>query len=122
TPVRAVGEGVVVFAGEAEQGSNTVAIRHDRQWENRYVFSTYYHNSSLEVTVGQRVAAGDIIARVGNTGRATNDHVHLEIHVAPSADSSAIVNPDERFPPYTVNPQLWLEPLPGTGIVAGKVL
>src|SRR5690606_40846579 len=87
TPVRAVGDGVVVFAGVAEQGSNTVAIRHDRQWENRYVFSTYYHNSALEVTVGQRVAAGDIIARVGNTGRATNDHVHLEIHVAPTTRS-----------------------------------
>ena len=56
-----------------------------------------------------------------NTGRATNDHVHLEIHVAPTADSAAIVNPEERFPPHTVNPQLWLEPLPGTGIVAGRV-
>jgi hypothetical protein len=121
TPVHAVGDGVVVFAGPAEQGSNTIAIRHDRQWENRHVFSTYYHNSALDVAVGQRVTAGEVIARVGNTGRATNDHVHLEIHVAPTADSSAIVNPDERFPPYTVNPQLWLEPLPGTGIVAGRV-
>jgi murein DD-endopeptidase MepM/ murein hydrolase activator NlpD len=121
TPVHAVGEGVVVFAGAAEQGSNTVAILHDRRWENQYVFSTYSHNSALDVVVGQRVAAGDVIARVGNTGRATHDHVHLEIHVAPTADSAAIVNPVERFPPHTVNPQLWLEPLPGTGIVAGRV-
>ena len=28
----------------------------------------------------------------------------------------------ERFPPYTTNPELWIEPLPGTGIVAGQVL
>jgi murein DD-endopeptidase MepM/ murein hydrolase activator NlpD len=49
TPVRAIGDGVVVFAGAAEQGANTVAIRHDRQWEGQYVFSTYYHNTSLDV-------------------------------------------------------------------------
>jgi hypothetical protein len=28
----------------------------------------------------------------------------------------------ERFPPYSTNPELWLEPLPGTGILAGQVL
>lgn len=122
TPVRAIGNGLVVFAGEAEAGSNTVAIRHDAQLGGQYVFSTYYHNESIEVRPGQRVAAGDVIASVGNTGRATNDHLHLEIHVAPTTDSTAIVNPDERFPPYTVNPELWLEPLPGTGTVAGRVL
>jgi hypothetical protein len=121
TPVRAIDHGVVVFAGEAEAGANTVAIRHDRQWEDRYVFSTYYHNTSLAVQTGQRVRAGDIVARVGNTGRATNDHLHLEVHVAPTTDSSQIVHPEVRFPPHTVNPQLWLEPLPGTGVVAGTV-
>jgi hypothetical protein len=121
TPVHAVGDGVVVFAGTAEQGSNTIAILHDRRWEDRHVFSTYYHNTALEVRHGQRVSAGDLIARVGSTGRATNHHLHLEIHVAPTADSAQIVNPAERFPPFTVNPELWLEPLPGTGIVAGRV-
>jgi hypothetical protein len=121
TPVHAIGDGVVVFAGAAEQGSNTVAVLHDRRWEDRYVFSTYYHNSALEVRSGQRVTTGQVIARVGNTGRATNNHLHLEMHVAPTADSSQIVNPAQRFPPFTVNPELWLEPLPGTGIIAGRV-
>jgi murein DD-endopeptidase MepM/ murein hydrolase activator NlpD len=121
TPVRAIGDGVVVFAGAAEQGANTVAIRHDRRLNEQFVFSTYYHNSSLDVTAGERVSAGDVVARVGNTGRATNDHLHLEVHVAPDSDSSRIVHPDVRFPPHTVNPQLWIEPLPGTGIVAGQV-
>jgi hypothetical protein len=121
TPVRAIADGVVVFAGEAEQGANTVAIRHDRRLENEYVYSTYYHNASLDVRIGQRVGTGDVIARVGNTGRATNDHLHLEIHVAPDTDSTRIVDPEVRFPPYTVNPQLWIEPLPGTGTVAGQV-
>jgi murein DD-endopeptidase MepM/ murein hydrolase activator NlpD len=121
TPVRAIGDGVVVFAGPAEAGANTVAIRHERQWENRHVFSTYYHNTSLAVRAGQQVRAGDVIARVGNTGRATNDHLHLEVHVAPAPDSAQVINPAERFPPFTVNPQLWIEPMPGTGIVAGRV-
>lgn len=122
TPVRAIGPGVVVYAGGAEEGSRTVAIRHDRDWEGRSIFSTYYHNSAIEVAAGDRVQAGQTIARVGNTGRATNHHLHLEVHVAPGQDSAAIVNPEERFPPHTVNPQLWIESLPGTGIVAGRVL
>jgi murein DD-endopeptidase MepM/ murein hydrolase activator NlpD len=122
TPVHAIGDGVVVFAGAAEAGANTVAIRHDRQWEGQHIFSTYYHNSALTVQAGQRVRAGDVIARVGNTGRATNDHLHLEVHVAPQTDSSRIVDPAVRFPPHTTNPQLWLQPLPGTGVVAGRVM
>ncbi|HSL70315.1 MAG TPA: peptidoglycan DD-metalloendopeptidase family protein [Longimicrobiales bacterium] len=121
TPVRAVADGVVVFAGKAEQGANTIAIRHDQRLEAQYVFSVYYHNASLNARLGQRVRAGEVIARVGNTGRATNEHLHLEIHVAPQTDSSLIVNPEQRFPPHTVNPQLWIEPMPGTGIVAGRV-
>ncbi|MCI0436135.1 MAG: M23 family metallopeptidase [Gemmatimonadetes bacterium] len=121
TPVHAIGDGVIAFAGEAEAGSRTVAILHDRRWQDRFVWSTYYHNSSLDVQVGQRVSAGDVIARVGNTGRATNDHVHLEVHVTPAEDVTLVVNPAERFPPHTVNPEFWLQPLPGTGVIAGRV-
>ncbi|MGQ0814695.1 MAG: peptidoglycan DD-metalloendopeptidase family protein [Gemmatimonadota bacterium] len=121
TPVRAIGDGRVAFAGLAEAGANTVAILHDRRADDQHIYSVYYHNSSLEVRIGQRVAAGDVIARVGNTGRATNDHLHLEVHLAPSTDSAAIVNPQERYPKFTTNPQLWIRPLPGTGIVAGRV-
>ena len=121
TPVHAIGDGVVVFAGPAEQGSNTVAIRHDRKLKGLFLFSTYYHNARLLVSVGQRVKAGDVIALVGNTGRATNDHLHLEVHAAPVDSVPLIVDPNERYPKYTVNPELWIRPLPGTGIVAGRV-
>jgi murein DD-endopeptidase MepM/ murein hydrolase activator NlpD len=122
TPVHAVADGTVVYAGPAEAGANTVAIHHDEGWDGRQVFSVYYHNSRLDVHTGQHVQKGDVIALVGNTGRATNDHLHLEIHVAPTADSAMIVNPEQRYPPYSVNPQLWIEPLAGTGVVAGQVL
>jgi hypothetical protein len=119
TPVRAAADGTVVFAGPAEAGAGTVVIRHDRQWEGRHLFTAYYHNASLDVSVGQRVGGGEVIARVGNTGRATNEHLHFEVHVAPTDDVAAVVDPAVRYPPNAVNPQLWIEPLPGTGIVAG---
>jgi hypothetical protein len=131
TPVHAIGDGVVVHAGPAEQGALTVAIRHDRRLSvtpgramprgGYYLFSVYYHNSKLLVHVGDRVKGGDIISLVGNTGRATNDHLHLEVHASPFDSTRLIVDPAVRYPPYNTNPELWIEPLPGTGIVAGQV-
>jgi murein DD-endopeptidase MepM/ murein hydrolase activator NlpD len=125
TPVHAIGDGVVVHAGPAEQGALTVAIRHDRRLtadgRRLSLFSVYYHNSKLLVHVGDRVKGGDVIALVGNTGRATNDHLHLEVHASPFDSTRLIVDPAVRYPPYNTNPELWIEPLPGTGMVAGQV-
>jgi hypothetical protein len=125
TPVYAIGDGEVVFAGAGEAGANTVAIRHDRRltvndttW---YVYSAYYHHSALTVAQGQRVKAGDQIGRIGNTGRATNDHLHLEVHALPVDSGLLVVDPAVRYPPYSTNPELWIAPLPGTGLVAGRV-
>ena len=125
TPVLAIGSGTVVYAGPAEAGALTVTIRHDTPVTangKRYrVFSTYYHNSALVAKLGRKVAKGAVIARVGNTGRATNDHLHLEISASPSDSIALVVDSLQRFPPYTSNPELWIEPLPNTGIVAGQV-
>ncbi len=122
TPVHAIGDGVVVHAGPAEQGALTVAIQHDRRVSvGYYLFSVYFHNSKLLVKVGDRVKAGDVISLVGNTGRATNDHLHLEVHASPFDSTRLIVDPSVRYPPYNTNPELWIQPLPGTGIVAGQV-
>jgi murein DD-endopeptidase MepM/ murein hydrolase activator NlpD len=125
TPVHAIGDGVVVHSGPAERGALTVAIKHDRRLtadgRQLFLFSVYYHNSKLLVQVGQRVRAGDVIALVGNTGRATNDHLHLEVHASPFDSTRLIVDPDVRYPPYNTNPELWIEPLPGTGMIAGQV-
>jgi murein DD-endopeptidase MepM/ murein hydrolase activator NlpD len=125
TPVLAIGAGRVVYAGAAERGALTVAIRHDTTVTGPRgplrVFSVYYHNSMIRARLGQRVAAGEVIAYVGNTGRATNDHLHLEVHAAPTDDVQLVVDSLERFPPYTTNPELWIEPLPNTGLLAGQV-
>jgi murein DD-endopeptidase MepM/ murein hydrolase activator NlpD len=127
TPVHAIEAGDVVYAGRAEEGANTVAIRHDTTvagpgGERLRIYSVYYHNTRLGVHVGDRVRRGDVIAWVGNTGRATNDHLHLEVHASPTDSVPAIVDSLNRYPPYTTNPELWIRPLPGTGIVAGQVL
>ena len=125
TPVLAAGPGTVVLAGRAEAGALTVSIRHDttvtREGVRYRLYSTYYHNASLLVKEGDRVRTGQEISRVGNTGRATNDHLHLELSASPTDSLGAIVDSSQRFPPYTTNAELWLEPLPGTGIVAGQV-
>ncbi len=127
TPVHAIGSGVVVYAGRAEAGALTVAIRHDSTLrapggKRLRIYSVYYHNSALLVQVGERVQEGQVISRVGNTGRATNDHLHLEVHAAPVDSVGAIVDSLQRYPPWTTNPELWIKSLPGTGIVAGQVI
>jgi len=131
TPVHAIGDGVIVHSGPAERGALTVAIKHDRRLpvapgrgpgahDPYYLYSVYYHNSKLLRQVGDRVKAGDVIALVGNTGRATNDHLHLEVHASPFDSTRLIVDSAVRYPPYNTNPELWIEPLPGTGVIAGQ--
>src|SRR3954451_13512037 len=67
TPVYAIGAGKVVYAGRAEEGALTVTIRHDTtvsaDGKKYRIYSTYYHNSSLKVKVGQRVTKGMVISR-----------------------------------------------------------
>jgi hypothetical protein len=82
------------------------------------VFTTYADAASFDVRVGERVAAGDAIARVGATGRAT-EQLRFAVHVGAAADTAWIGTTDA--PPAALNPELWLEPTPGTGIVAGTV-
>lgn len=138
TPVRAIGNGVVVWAGPAERGALTVAVRHDTTVTGvvprspvdttpvvrgrLFLYSVYYHNSELKVKLGDRVRAGQVIALVGNTGRATNDHLHLEVHASPVDSVKYIVDPNQRYPRYTTNTELWIESAGGTsGWVAGQV-
>lgn len=48
----------------------------------------YAHQSSISVSIGQKVATGDVIGRVGATGNVTGAHLHMEVH--PGGASSGI--------------------------------
>jgi len=76
TPVRAIADGVVAFAGEQFFGGRSVVIDHGGG-----VFSIYYHLKENPVVEGQRVARGERIGAVGATGRATGPHLHFSVRV-----------------------------------------
>lgn len=73
--VRAVAAGVVTWAGP-RYGYGNLVIVNDGDG-----YSTYYaHNKKVLVKVGDIVKRGDAISLMGETGRATGPHVHLEVH------------------------------------------
>jgi murein DD-endopeptidase MepM/ murein hydrolase activator NlpD len=74
TPVRAIGDGVVVRAGWGSGYGNVLEIRHRNGFITRYG-----HLSAFKVKPGQPVKRGDVIGFVGSTGRSTGSHVHYEI-------------------------------------------
>jgi murein DD-endopeptidase MepM/ murein hydrolase activator NlpD len=74
TPIKATADGIVSFSGWRAGYGNLVIIEHGFGYETRYA-----HNSSNAVQVGQRVTRGDIIARVGSTGRTTGPHLSYEV-------------------------------------------
>lgn len=76
TPVRAVGDGVIDFAGAQGGFGNVVFVRH----RNGHV-TVYAHLSRIYVRRGQRVEQGHRIGAVGATGWATGPHLHYEFRV-----------------------------------------
>lgn len=74
-PIRAVGDGVVLEAGPAEGFGNWVVIRHS----NGDV-SIYGHMESYSVHAGEKIKAGEVIAKEGSEGYSTGPHVHFEVH------------------------------------------
>lgn len=88
TPILAAQSGTVIDAGPASGFGNWVRIKHD----DGTIF-VYGHMQTIDVTVGQRVIAGQKIAGVGNLGFSTGPHLHFEVY------------PDGVNP---VDPKTWL--------------
>lgn len=78
TPALAAAEAVVTRVQETERGGKVVWLRDERRGQNLY----YAHLDSQAVTRGMRVAPGDTIGFVGNTGnaRTTPPHLHFGVY------------------------------------------
>lgn len=75
TAVKAVENGVVVYAGDELEGfGNLVLIRHSGGW-----VSAYGHNKEIDVKRGEEVRRGQTIARSGRTGKAEMPKLHFEL-------------------------------------------
>ena len=76
SPVRAPAPGRVLAIELLYIRGNVVVIDHGGG-----VFTTYAHLEGADVTIGQLVAMGDRIGRIGKTGRVTGPHLHWEVHI-----------------------------------------
>lgn len=72
--VLATAGGIVIFSGKMNGYGNLVEISHGDGMTTRYG-----HNSELDVKVGDIVRKGQVIAKMGSTGRSTGVHVHYEV-------------------------------------------
>ncbi len=74
TPVFATADGVVTFSGRWKTYGEVIEITHGQGFVTRYA-----HLQKRLVRKGQKVRRGDIIGRVGSTGRSTFSHLHYEV-------------------------------------------
>ncbi len=76
TPIKAAAGGTVSSAGYAGTYGKMILISHGNG-----VQTLYGHCSQLLVSAGQKIAQGQVIGKVGSTGRSTGPHVHFEVRV-----------------------------------------
>ena len=74
--IYAVAPGIVVFTGLLDVRGNTTIIDHG--WG---VYSGYYHQSEIQINVGDKVEEGQVIGQIGKTGRVTGPHLHWDMFV-----------------------------------------
>lgn len=86
-----------------------ITIRHDFGYQDMILFTVYGHLLDTNVWIGQRVQMGEKIGEVGNTGHSTGPHLHFEVRLG-----------ENRYF-GTRNPELWMVPPEGWGVLAGRV-
>ena len=97
TEILTIADGVVTYAGVQNGYGNCVEIKHNINGKTLYSF--YAHLSKIEVKVGQKVEAGEIIGLEGgaetdpNHGTSTGHHLHFEIRTASGSGHS--INPND---------------------------
>ncbi|NMB27739.1 MAG: peptidoglycan DD-metalloendopeptidase family protein [Tissierellia bacterium] len=75
TNILAAGKGVVAFSGNRNGYGKTIIVNHGNGYKTLYA-----HNRKLLIHVGDRVEKGQVIGKMGSTGKSTGCHLHFEIH------------------------------------------
>lgn len=76
TPIVAAADGLVIFSGRGPNGyGSTVMLQHADG-----LITVYAHNDRQRVREGERVQRGQVVAFMGETGRAWGTHLHFEVH------------------------------------------
>ena len=119
-PIMAAGPGTVVWAGwglftetpgnQSDPYGQAVVIRHDFGYYDQQLYTVYAHMSKVIAVVSQHVETGELIGLVGATGATTGPHVHFEVRLG------------ENSFHHTLNPELWLAPPQGWGVLVGRVM
>ena len=78
TPVLAPSAGTVIESGDFFFSGNLVYVDHGQG-----LISLFAHLSEIDVEVGEQVTKGQVIGKVGDTGRATGAHLHYEVQIGP---------------------------------------
>lgn len=120
TPVLAAGPGKIVWAGYGLLNFNqdskddpyglAVSIKHDFGFNGEPLYTLYAHMSEIFVIRDQIVETGELIGLTGRTGVTTGPHLHFEVRVGRN----------DYFATY--NPELWMAPPQGWGVLAGQVM
>ncbi|MDX8393721.1 MAG: M23 family metallopeptidase [Mariprofundales bacterium] len=87
-PVIASSQGIIVFAGRKTGYGYLIEIEHGYGYRTRYA-----HLSRVQVQVGDMVKDGDLIGRVGSSGRSTGPHLHYEVYI-----NKQQLNPEHFLP------------------------
>jgi murein DD-endopeptidase MepM/ murein hydrolase activator NlpD len=101
TPVRAAGDGTVVFAGKVAY-SRHIVVRHENGWRTTYSFV-----ASIRVRTGERVRAGEVI---GTTGGRGPDHDGTVLHLGLRIGET-YVDPMQLFEASDLTARVHLAPM-----------
>lgn len=86
TPVKAPADGKVILTGNYFFNGNTVCLDHGQG-----IISMYCHLSLIDVAVGDKIARGQILGKVGATGRVTGAHLHWNVSLNDARIDPAIL-------------------------------
>jgi len=117
-PVFAAAGGKIFFAGYGLlYGANdkedpyglAVMIRHDFSYNGYTLYTVYAHLDKITISRGDRVDEGSQIGVVGMTGSTSGPHLHFEVRIENTVGNKV------------QNPELWLAPSVGHGVLVGRV-